>query len=164
MVPQEMPQQGLPCDMPQAGRPLARQSPSPGVTPVVPGGYQIPRLRPPSKPATPTGTAQAAAETQPPRVVRGVAQRGEVAIPTPEELGIAPAQSSRPAPVSLDWSLVRRQLNDCGVTRFQLDQQSNRIRFTCWVGQRQVVGDGSNEAEAVQHCLEQIQRSVAGRR
>jgi len=81
-----------------------------------------------------------------------------VAIPTPEELGIAAA----PRREELDWAAARRQMQQLGVVRFEFeDLPGGRARFCCWVGSQKVQADGDGEAEAVRACLERARRQVA---
>ncbi len=156
---------GPPVFLPPA-MPGAMPAPSGPVTPRAPaGGYVPPRL---AVPATAT-----ASQAQPaPRLVRGV--RGEepkrpsrVSIPTPEELGIAPAGRAD----AVDWTATRRQLAELGAVRFGLEQLAGgKVRFSCLLkgsageAEALVQADGPTESAAVRDCLEQARRRVARKR
>lgn len=147
--------------------------------PAVPG---TPFLPPAPRPAVPAAAPR-------PSVVRGVSGRepparsaprvasAPLTIPTPEELGIAPRRGRSPAatsapaarPAEVNWSVVRRSLQEMGATGFKLDfLPAGRARFSVWLpggaGQRLVQADGDTEAVAVRDCLARARgQLVAGR-
>lgn len=146
-----MPTQQRPATQPQ---PLAQQASA--------GSYVPPRLTPPAK----TAVAQPPA----PRVARGVPREEPtpprpLAIPTPEELGIASPRQAQP----LDWTVIRRQMSDLGVVRFDLQHLAGgKARFSCWLpgatagdSPRLVQAEGEGELEAVRVCLDRarVQRT-----
>jgi hypothetical protein len=82
------------------------------------------------------------------------------ALPSPEQLGLAPTAYS-----AVDWNGARGKLHDLKATCYQLDRlTSGDYRFTCWLPAEQtgksyrVEAEGSGEAEAVQKCLERAER------
>ena len=134
------------------------------------GNYTPPRLAAPTRARQPE-----APPAQPaPRVARGLRgsepARSPLAIPTPEELGVAssrqPASSARPAE-TLDWSAARRQLAEVGAVRFGLENlPGGKVRFSCWLPGNSdspvvVQADGATEVEAVRDCLEQARGRMA---
>jgi hypothetical protein len=85
-----------------------------------------------------------------------------VKIPSPEQLGLAPAAAS-----AVDWATSRGKLGKMGATCFQLDRApTGGYRFTCWLPAEtagksyRVEADGGDEAEAVRLCLERAERWV----
>lgn len=123
-----------------------------------------------------SGSDSAAPRSRPPvesPAPRNPERSERVAIPTPEDLGIARTArsdpSAAPSAAELDWSLTRRHLNDIGAVRFQLERLgTGGSRFSCWLpgdgGNRLVYADGGSEAEAVRLCLEQARKHVSQRR
>lgn len=107
----------------------------------------------------------------PPSKVRGARpadapppSRG-VAIPTPDELGIAAARRGVVRDEA-DWADARRQMQRLGVVRFQMEQLAGeRARLSCWLrdgaGTRLVQGEGRTEGEAVRTCLDKARRGAA---
>lgn len=104
-----------------------------------------------------------------------MARSREVAIPSPEELGIRPAggegapRRAAARAEELDWTTTRQHLRQIGVARFELtDLPRGGFRFSCWVpaagGTKLVQGDGSTEADAVRTCLERARQHASFRR
>jgi hypothetical protein len=90
------------------------------------------------------------------------AARPRPAIPSPEQLGLAPAASA-----TVDWEATRGQLRQLKATCYQLDKvPTGGYRFTCWLPAEQtgksyrVEGEASGEAEAVRLCLDRATRWV----
>jgi hypothetical protein len=145
---------------------MPQQMPAQSITPQMqPGAYVPPRLQPPQPRAQqPTQARMPVADVRPaPRLARGVRpsdpepRSGDaIAIPSPEELGVTPAGQA----ASLDWNTTRRQMQDLGVTRFQMEHlNGGGARLTCWLtgGSSQMIqGDGTSEAEAVRSCLDRL--------
>jgi hypothetical protein len=97
---------------------------------------------------------------QAPEEPRASKRAGGVAIPSPEQLGLAPTPTS-----PVDWNSARGRLQSLKATCFQIDRVSSGVfRFTCWLPAEQtgksyrIEADGSGEAEAVQLCLERAER------
>jgi len=85
----------------------------------------------------------------------------KVAIPTPDQLGVAGVRSAAP---SLDWKATRRKLDELGMESLHLERLSKGYRFTCWLttevgakGQR-IEADGDTEAEAIHSVLDKAKR------
>jgi hypothetical protein len=85
-----------------------------------------------------------------------------VAIPSPGQLGVAPAPATDP---TADWKAIRRRLLDLGADSFQLERLSQGgFRFTCCLPGRaggtaqRFAGQGATEAEAVRDALAGAER------
>ena len=83
-------------------------------------------------------------------------------IPTPEQLGLAPATSA-----STDWNATRGRLRQLKALCYQLDRVSaGGYKFTCWLPAEQegksyrVEAEAAGEAEAVRLCLDRADRWV----
>lgn len=159
---------------PYAGQPAPR-----------PARAAAPRGREASRDPLPPPPPSAVAAAPAPRAVRGVRAEEPVpaaprrlaiaplSIPSPEELGVTraarPTAPTRAVARDLDWTRVRQNLQEMGVSRFQLENTGNGgVRFSCWVGSgsaaQLVQADGSNEAEAVQACLQRASQQPVARR
>ena len=78
-----------------------------------------------------------------------------VSIPSPRDLGRGATST---APIELDWSATRRQLDEVGAIKFEMEKlSSGGSRFSCWVRDgasvRPVTGEGASESDAVRLCL-----------
>ncbi len=83
-------------------------------------------------------------------------------IPTPEQLGLAPAAGSPD-----NWDATRSRLQQLAATSYHLERvPAGGYRFTCWLPAEQagksyrVQADGDDEAVAVRLCLERAERWV----
>jgi hypothetical protein len=91
---------------------------------------------------------------------RQATRSNSLAIPSPEQLGLAPTPSS-----PVDWEAARGRLNALKATCFQIDRiDPGGYRFTCWLPAEQsgksyrVEAEGAGQAEAVARCLERAER------
>jgi hypothetical protein len=89
-----------------------------------------------------------------------------LSIPTPEQLGIAPAASSNLA--DLDWTDAHRRLERLGAVGFRFDQlEQGGCHFACLLPTRQpgmthrVEADAATSAEAVRLVLGQAEQWVS---
>jgi hypothetical protein len=89
-----------------------------------------------------------------------------LSIPTPEQLGIAPAASTKGA--DLDWTDAHRRLESLGAVGFHLDHlEAGRCHFACLLPTRQpglthrVEADAATSAEAVRLVLGQAEQWVS---
>ncbi len=69
-------------------------------------------------------------------------------VPTPEELGIG-IGIGQAAVETVDWSDIRRQLQDRNASKFELERVAEGYRFRFWTAAGIVEGIGKTEAEAV---------------
>jgi hypothetical protein len=127
--------------------------------------YQAPAVRQPARPPL----AQSR-PPQPPATARGVRPEDpppsrEVRIPTPEELGLAPARSAAPAQAAgLDWGATRARLQGLGAVSFFHERlPAGGYRFRCWLPRPQggtecLEGSAASEGEAVRLCLDRAAR------
>jgi hypothetical protein len=98
---------------------------------------------------------------QAPEEPRPAARPAALTIPSPEQLGLAPAENA-----AVDWAATRARLQQVGATTFQLDHVPGGCKFTCWLPAEQagksyrVEAEGAAEAEAVRLCLERAERWV----
>ena len=135
-----------------------------------PGGYAQANNRPavPARaggiPVLPTGVARGIRSDEPARAVVPPSQVRAVAmaIPSPRDLGLVSASAAPvaapAAPVALDWAATRRQLDEVGAVRFEMEKlTSGGSRFSCWVREgsslRPVTGEAGSEGDAVRLCL-----------
>lgn len=125
------------------------------------------RQQPPPRPAqAPVRTAQG---SLPPPVVRGQAPEANappakpapVAMPSPEQLGVA----GRTADGGCDWTAIHRLMQDLGVASFQMDRLNGDVyQFTCMMPTpdasrtRRIEARGATQAEAVHRALGEAQR------
>src|SRR4051794_7043628 len=82
---------------------------------------QQPRPPQPQQAAVPPPTVRGVRPEEPARPAR---VRTALAIPTPEELGVAaraPAPAPRRVAEEVDWTATRRRLQELGAVRFQLE-------------------------------------------
>jgi hypothetical protein len=109
----------------------------------------------------PTNPTPAAAVSRPqPAVARG--QKPEeprstpLAMPTPEDLGIAMPKSAVSA---VDWVAVRTRLDRVGATAFTLERAGTGYHFSCRLPTgRSAEGRGTTEADAIRQALDQAER------
>ena len=106
-------------------------------------------------PVLPTGIARGARGEEPAKAAAPV-RAWSVAIPTPRDLGLGSAP--RQEAVAVDWTATRRQLDDVGAVRFQLETlPAGGSRFSCWLRDgsslRPITGEGASEGEAVRLCM-----------
>jgi hypothetical protein len=78
-----------------------------------------------------------------------------VRIPTPDELGIG-ASMTVVGDEPLDWSMVERTLDACGVSTYQMDKTASGYAFTCKAPGGSVTGRGATRAVAVRQALAQL--------
>jgi len=90
-------------------------------------------------------------------------------MPTPEQLGVAPALVR--AEVDFDWTAAQRRLDRLGVVCFHMDKlDSGNCRFTCILPTRQsglthrVEAEAATSHEAVGLVLSQAEQWVSSRR
>lgn len=144
-----------------------------GLPVVLPAGYYPQAAFPPVQqpyPQAPRPPAAQVATTAPapkvrlkaPDELRAATRSAAVAIPSPEQLGLAPAASS-----TVDWEAARNRLRQLKASSFQLDRPpAGGYRFSCWLPAEQagksyrVDAEGAGESEAVQLCLERAERWV----
>lgn len=89
-------------------------------------------------------------------------------LPAPDHLGIEPERKPQDAPrvviSTLDWSAVRRRLDDLGVTCFQVEKMTEGYRFSCVVPmakahwQRRLDVIAATETEAVVTALREAEK------
>jgi hypothetical protein len=157
------------------------------MAPSFPGSYQVPAYGTPApqwQPAPPAAQAQVAPPSQP--VVeqpRPVIARGQIpdepiappapptaparsisllAMPSPQELGIAAGRPAEAAAV--DWALLHRRLANLGASTTRSERLAqDRFRFTCLLPTgtpdrlHRVEAEATSEAEAVRLVLDQAE-------
>ena len=85
--------------------------------------------------------------------VRGQApelQSKRLSLPEPETLGIQLPKSVRK---ELDWSQLRKRLDELGALSFRLDKEGQGYRFFCQLPDESRQAFGLSEAEAVEEAL-----------
>jgi len=130
-----------------------------------PPGYAV--QPPPPRPAQPS--VRPAQASLPPPVVRGqapdsnipAAEAAPVAMPSPEQLGIA----GRTADGGCDWTAIHRRMQDLAVASFQMDRPEGDIyQFTCMIPTaeagrtRRIEARGATQGEAVRRALDEARR------
>jgi hypothetical protein len=92
--------------------------------------------------------------------VRRPADVKPLAMPSPEQLGVAAAKSDS----SVDWNLVHRRFNDAGATCFALDHRpQGGCKLTCLLPTSQtnrthhIEVEAASEAEAARLALERLE-------
>jgi hypothetical protein len=142
------------------------------------------QVRPPAAPArTPAAPANLAATPQPaprapvvraqgpddlippPPPIPAARPREPVALPTPEQLGVAAARAAGDA---VDWAAVDRRLQSLGAVCFQMNRlPQDRWCITCVLPTAQpdrthrVEAEADTKAEAVRAVLEQAEKWAA---
>jgi hypothetical protein len=139
----------------------------PGYVPMQPPGVQnLPAAPPPQQFAQ--APRQQPQQQQP--VVRGSApeekkpaRREPASLPSPEQIGIAPAAA--PDPNVIDWNATHARMKAMGVLEFQMPQPvQGGYRFgvvmaTSEAGRTyRIEGTGATEAAAVRACLDKTDR------
>jgi len=81
-------------------------------------------------------------------------------MPSPESMG----RIAEPRAINVDWTDVRRRLDDLKATSFHLQKVAGGYRFSCIVptsaGERRTVaGEARNEAAAINQALVQANRA-----
>lgn len=156
---------------PTGARPMfaPQEQARPPVPPQAPAGQALtwsPTQRQQQRPA-PIIRAQAPDEPAP--RPRQIAPRpASLAMPSPEELGLASRQA--PEPSRVDWTAVHARLNQLGATCFQLEKRpAGDCRICCLLTSslsarsRRIEVVAGTEAEAVQAVLDRAESWVGGR-
>lgn len=154
--PQTLPPAAAPARAAQVQAPRpAPQAQAPRTAAQPPPYFPVEPLPVPSPP--PVVRSQSPEEPRP-APVSPPPPAGPLALPAPEQLGVAhaaPAAANR-----LDWAATRSQLDRLGATCFHLEKLESGWRFTCLLParepgkQRRIDAEAATEAEAVRVALE----------
>jgi hypothetical protein len=159
MLPQSPNSQRSPVQAPARSAPTAQAGRAPGFIPVQP--LPVPQA-PTIRGQSPEEPKPAPVWPPPGVVAAAAAPPAPLAIPAPEQLGLAamrPVETAR-----LDWAAARTRLDRLGATCFYLEKLDSGWRFTCLLPtaeagkQRRIDVEAASEAEAVQVALERAEK------
>lgn len=149
---------------PAGGRPAQPQT---RATAPVSVPVQRPQPLPAARPTTPPAPRyRAQAPEEPTEIGRPVGivppQRASLNMPSPEQLGVAPARPA--AEVGLDWSTAHRRLDRLGAVCFHMEKlPRGGVRVTCLLPTAQpdrshrIEAEAGSEIEAVQIILDRAE-------
>lgn len=137
--------------------PMMVRPPAPVRPPAAPkAAAAAPPVRTPAQPIYRGQSRDDAIPEAPPAASR-MAGPINLAMPSPESLGIASAGTVVPVKREVDWATTRRRLEKVGAISFNLEKRPGGWRFVCAVpggaAPRQFEAEAASEADAIDQCL-----------
>jgi hypothetical protein len=120
-----------------------------------------------ARPASPQAAPPSSAPLPPPPPSTVRAQADDRAnprlqIPSPQQLGLIPAQPAPAPTAAIDWARVHLRLEQLGATCFQVTKVTDGSRVTCLLPTAQpdrshrIEAEAGSEAEAVRLALQKV--------